>query len=101
MKETIFSFLRRYTPPATSSTQESKQAAKQKTKQNKKQNNKIQGPGPRETAQQLRVLGTLREDMNQFSAPTCWLTTVCNSSSRGSNAPFKPPQALNNMGALT
>jgi hypothetical protein len=37
-------------------------------------------------AQRLRALTVLPEDQVQFPATTWWLTTVCNSSSRGSDA---------------
>jgi hypothetical protein len=37
-------------------------------------------------AQQLRVVAALVEDQGQFPAPTLHLTTICISSSRGSEA---------------
>jgi hypothetical protein len=36
-------------------------------------------------AQQLGALAALREDLVQFPAPTWQLTTICHSSSRGSD----------------
>lgn len=45
-------------------------------------------------AQKLQTLATLPETEVQFIEPTWPLTTVCDSSSVGSNALFSPHQAL-------
>jgi hypothetical protein len=56
------------------------QKNKNKTKKSPKPNQRKQ-PVTGEMAQQLRAL-----DLGSTQAPTWWLTTICNSSSKGSNS---------------
>ena len=46
------------------------------------------------TAQQVKALAAVAEDLSEFPAPTWQFTSVCNANSRGSNGLFWPPWAL-------
>ena len=52
-------------------------------------------------ARQLGALTVLLEDLGWIPGTSQKLTTVCNSSSRGSDALFWPPWALHTCGAQT
>lgn len=62
-------------------------ALSQITPGQKKMAYKSRGQGVREMVQSVRALAALAEDWGLFPAPAWWLTSVCNSSPRGSQVP--------------